>query len=198
MVIDETRITLSMREGYRQFRLTEVEIAEIKKRDQYFYWRYRYEPTGKLELSFDCRDAWQSHTWRDGRALLEDQLVEIASAFLQAPVEAKRKAERKRQEQKLAWEEQQRAWKVEEAQKNEPAAQQALLKEARAWQDWRSINVYLDALNEALGQGQTALSEVGQKWLSNAKKRAVVLNPLTARILDLANSESMENDDSRP
>ena len=44
-----------MREGYRQFRVTEMEIAEIKKRDQYFYGRYRYEPTGKLELSAEFR-----------------------------------------------------------------------------------------------------------------------------------------------
>ncbi len=56
----------------------------------------------------------------------------------------------------------------------------------------------LDALNEALGHAQVTPTEVGREWLLRAQKRAVALNPLTVRILELANSESIENDDSRP
>jgi len=92
----------SLELGYRQFRLMEEEIAEIKERDKYFCGRFRYESTGRLEFAFTCRDAWQSHTWRDGKAPLEDQLVEIASAVLQAPIESKRRAELKRREEKRA------------------------------------------------------------------------------------------------
>ena len=150
------------------------------------------------KLTFGCSDARQNHTWRDEKAPIEDQLVVIASAFIQAPVEAKRQAELKRQEQKRAWEEQQCAWKIEEAEKIESEAQQALLEEARAWQDWRSINTYLDPLNKALGQGPVAPTEVGREWLLKAEKRAVALNPLTMRILELAKSEGIENGDTSP
>jgi len=118
--------------------------------------------------------------------------------MLLAPVEAKRQAELKRQKQKREWDEQQRAWKIEEARKVEAEAQQALLKEARSWQDWRSVSIYLDAVGDALGQRQTALSEAGQQWLSKAKERAALLNPLTVRIGKLAKVEGSKTDQPVP
>ena len=198
IVIDGTDVALSMREGYRQFRLTDEQIAEFKKRDKYFYGRFRFEPTGKLEIKVEAPAAGIYHTWRDGKEALETQLAEVVSAFLKAPVEAKRRAEAKRMEDKQRWEEQKRRWELEEARKAEQEARAALISEASAWRSWQSVSAYLQALGEAIDHEKATLLEAGRECLSTARERAAALNPLPIRMSQLAGGEEPESDEEIP
>lgn len=198
IVIDGTDVALSMREGYRQFRLTDEQIAEFKKRDKYFYGRFRFEPTEKLEIKIEAPAAGIYHTWRDGKEVLETQLAEVVSAFLKAPVETKRRAEAKRLEDKQRWEEQKRRRELEEARKAKQKARAALISEASAWQRWQSVSAYLQALEETVNREQATLPETGRAWLSKARERAAALNPLPTRISQLAGGEEPESDEEIP
>jgi hypothetical protein len=198
IVVDGTDVALSMREGYRQFCLTDEQIAENMKRDKYSYGRFRFEPTGKLEIKVEAPAAGIYHTWREGKVALEAQLAEVVSAFLKAPVEAKRRAEAKRLEDQQRWEEQKRRWELEEARKAEQEARAALISEASAWRSWQCVSAYLQALGEAIDREQTSLPQAGREWLSKAKERAVALNPLPMRISQLAAGEEPESDEEIP
>jgi hypothetical protein len=188
--MDGTDISISIREGYRQHRLTDAQIEEIKKRNRYFYGRYSYEPTGKLELKVSSSAARLYHSWREGPMALEGQLTEAASVLLQAPVDAKRIEEQEHQERLRHWNEEERARAEEAARQAERRARAELVAEAKSWQTWQCVVAYLGALKESLNWDYAHLSEAGRQWLSKAGERAIELNPLTRRRAQLT-SQSM-------
>ena len=70
--------------------------------------------------------------------------------------------------------------------------------QASDWRRWQSVSAYLQALQEAIDREQATLPQAGREWLSKARERAAVLNPLPVRMLQLAGGEEPESEEEIP
>jgi hypothetical protein len=128
-------------------RLTMVKVPPDPKRS-YTYETTEYQPTGLLQLRFEN---YLDHTirreWNDTEAKrIEGQLREIIVALYFA-IEAERlRNERFRQEAARRAAEEQRRWERQERERREREAVQALLAEAKAWEDAHRIRSYVEAM----------------------------------------------------
>jgi hypothetical protein len=130
-------------------RLTMVKVPPDPKKS-YSYERTEYHPTGQLRLRFEnYLDVPIRREWNDRETKrIEEQLRGILVALYIA-IEAERlRNERFRQEAERRARDEQRRWEREERERREREAVQALLAEAKAWEDARRIRRYVEAMKE--------------------------------------------------
>jgi hypothetical protein len=131
--------------------------------------RQRYEPTGQLAFKTDY---WMGREWKDGRLMLEDQILNILNHMELAARDLERTwAENKRRE-----EERNIAVKLEreklKKQKGSKIAFKKLLKEANRWKKLKTLDEYLKKLRETKDP-----SPAFKKWLQWAKEYRLAADP---------------------
>jgi hypothetical protein len=128
-------------------RLTMVKIPPDPKQS-YGYERTEYHPTGSLQLRFEnYLDVPIRREWNDRETKrIEERLREILIALYLA-VEAERlRNERLRQEEARRAEAQRLRWEREERERREREEVQALLADAKAWEDAQRIRGYVQEM----------------------------------------------------
>jgi hypothetical protein len=139
-----------------QERLTMVKVPPDPKRP-YSYERTEYHPTGLLRLRFEnYLDVPIRREWNDRETnRIEVRLREILIALYLA-IEAERlRNERFRQQRAREAEAERRRWEREERERREREEVQAVLEEAKAWEDARRIRSYVKAMKTHAAKSPT-------------------------------------------
>lgn len=140
-------------------------------------------PSGELSLRIDEPESpGVRKSWSDGK---RQRVEECLNAFIVGLVAAAlaKKAERERRDaQRRAWEEAERARQLEAQRRTQEAARRRVLREdATRWRDAETLRGYVRALRATLGDGPLAQEHGAslEAWLSWAESQADRLDPTT-------------------
>lgn len=183
-----------MWESYSQRRYTAKEQAEAERARQYIG-KVEYIPNGLFALELSGTEYRIQQTFRETNTKTLDQdLSNIVTAFVDAVPRQIALREERLEEERARQEEAHRRWQEENRTRQEKQLVENLLHEASRARRFAELRGYLDAIErEAVTTG--GLSDVGRKWLEEARRLIDLYDPMQAR-LGLSNANNPDNDNA--